>query len=183
MGVLVVSESGASVGSLFWKIGGGHSPTSRHVLCPKHTYGMCLQPALRGNPGNPVKDDFQPGTECPFCKGGPLYKHYHTRPSMDVVMHDLAVLEATLQLQEKPELREEVLDELVTAGISEGDAYRDNRNALRAVKTAIKDITAEKADDPEWRRGYRLEMYEVLMNEAAQAIADYWKQSDLPQNP
>jgi len=117
------------------KIGGFFSPSSRHILCGSHTRKMRLQPTIRSDVGA-INDCDEKAADCPFCPGGPLYRKYSQYRSQKSFMAKLGQLEAELRMDEQG-LRETILTDVVNAATSDGDAYRDRRNAARAVHSAV----------------------------------------------
>lgn len=178
---VVVIAGGESCGSLFWKLGGFFSPTSRHVLCNNHRRGMLLQPALKSTFGF-ADDCSNPAHACPFCPGGRLHGKYSQYRSQRKLSDALELLEAELQIDEKG-LRETILEDVVLAAENEGDAYRDNHNAAKAVALAIKELSRIAVADGETEHGkqpHLLLFYQIVTPQAIELVRKSWAQSDNP---
>lgn len=178
MGVLILHESGASAGGLTCRVGGFFSPTSRHILCKQHTRGLCLQPAISSDIGG--EDDLNDPeyAPCPFCEGGPLHGKYGQYRSQKALSRALELLEAGLRLDED-NMRETLTDDISATAITDGDAYRDNRNAERAVNAAIEEAKQTAMLDGELEEHpWFPDMLEVIRPAAIEQVRGYWNQDN-----
>ena len=177
MSVLLLNSNGMSAGSLFCHIGGFFSPTSRHILCKRHYRGMLLQPAIHTD--IPIIDDISSYPDCPFCKGGKLHGQYSKYRSQRKLSRALELLEAELRLDEE-DMRQIITDDLAIAAITDGDAYRDHRNAERAVQDAVKEAKQNAMLNGEFEECVWLEdWFDICAPAAIEQTAGYWNQDDV----
>lgn len=74
--------------------------------------------------------------------------------------------------KKNPSVSEEsMFDELVLSAVNDGDAYRDNKNATRAVDNAMKDYRRNMAVDME-------ETFDLVRKKAIKEVASQWRRSN-----